>query len=216
MKDASQYPVTFGFGGIDGYYYGPNGIIGPYHEGDDRAMSIGVPVIVNGQEIGKSGNSGKVGPHLHVGRYVNGRAVNPFGGGFQLPAPVTVYDTDAVDDSADGKNIRLRDGQGVIWLYDHLSEIKVAKGQIIGAGENEVATKEQLIVEYGLAFPNQPVNYDWVNANIGKDWSDVVNSLRDDPSRQAYITKLVNDAAAYENQPKQFKKIDHPVYEEVQ
>jgi hypothetical protein len=58
------------------------------------------------------------------------------------------------------------------------------------------ATKEQLIELYRLAFPNQPVNTDWVAKFVGKDMSDVLQALRDDPSRQSYITSLVNDAAA--------------------
>lgn len=65
------------------------------------------------------------------------------------------------------------------------------------SGDN-MATKEQLIVLYRLAFPNQPDNMDWVTAWTGKDMSDALQALRDDPSRQGYITQLVNDAAAYE------------------
>jgi hypothetical protein len=65
-------------------------------------------------------------------------------------------------------------------------------------GENDMAaTKEQLIELYKLAFPNQDVNYQWVNAYTGKDMSDVIQALRDDASRQRYITAIVNDAAAY-------------------
>lgn len=64
----------------------------------------------------------------------------------------------------------------------------------------DMATKEQLIVLYEMTFPNQPVNMDWVSINTGKDMSDVLTQLKDDPSRQGYITKLVNQSAAYESQ----------------
>lgn len=74
-------------------------------------------------------------------------------------------------------------------------------GVLIAEGDNDMATQEQLQVIYYMALPNQPVNQDWVNTWTGKDMSDAVNALRDDPSRQAYITKLVNDAAAYEANP---------------
>lgn len=63
------------------------------------------------------------------------------------------------------------------------------------------ATKEQLEVIYSLAFPNQNVNEDWCNGWAGKDMNDAVNALRDDPSRQAYISRIVNDAAAFEALP---------------
>jgi hypothetical protein len=72
----------------------------------------------------------------------------------------------------------------------------------INQGDDMAATKEQLIELYKLAFPNQDVNYDWVKAYTGKDMSDVIQALRDDPSRQSYITALVNDAAAYQSSAK--------------
>ncbi len=61
-----------------------------------------------------------------------------------------------------------------------------------------MATKEQLTVLYQLAFPNQDVNLDWVKKFTDKDMSDALNDLRDDPSRQGYITKVINNAAAFE------------------
>jgi hypothetical protein len=68
---------------------------------------------------------------------------------------------------------------------------------ILNQGESDMATKEQLIELYKLSFPNQDVNYEWVKAYTGRDMSDVIQILRDDPSRQRYISALVNDAAAY-------------------
>lgn len=62
-------------------------------------------------------------------------------------------------------------------------------------GGSMAATKEQLIELYKLVFPNQPVNDNWVAEFVGKDMSDVLQVLRDDPSRQSYITGLVNGAA---------------------
>lgn len=126
--DASQYPVTFPFGATTAPYSATSP-----HQGDDHAMPTGTEVLVNGTLIGLSGASGDVtGPHLHIGHYVNGKAVNPQGGGFSLPAPVTVYDTNS--DSENGNYVRLLAGDGTIWLYDHLSNNQiVTKGQVIGS-----------------------------------------------------------------------------------
>ncbi|MFB9653911.1 CHAP domain-containing protein [Pseudarthrobacter oxydans] len=63
-------------------------------------------------------------------------------------------------------------------------------------GGEEVATKEQLIELYRLAVPNQGVNNDWVGAFTGKSIDAALQNLRDDPSRQGYVSSLVNDAAA--------------------
>ena len=60
------------------------------------------------------------------------------------------------------------------------------------------ATSDQLQVLYAMAVPNQPVNMNWVNAWTGQDMSAALNALRDDPSRQSYITTIVDDAAAYQ------------------
>lgn len=139
MKDANDYPVTFAYGATDGVFYGPNGSIGPYHRGDDRAMPVGTPVIVNGVEIGLSGSTGaSSGPHLHIGRFVGGKDTNPGGLGFDLPS-ASVFDTGY--DSTNGNYVRIA-SEGAIWVYLHLSKIEVTKGQVLGGNMTDAELKD--------------------------------------------------------------------------
>jgi hypothetical protein len=77
---------------------------------------------------------------------------------------------------------------------------------------DDMASKEQLIELYKLAFPNQGVNYDWVKAFTGRDMSDALQNLRDDSSRQGFITELINDAASYRNSSTQPTKLAKGLY----
>ncbi len=129
---ASDYPVTFAYGAKDGYYYGPNGIAGPYHRGDDRAMPDNTEVKVNGHVIGLSGHSGLAsGPHLHTGRFVNGKDTDPKGGGFKLSDSATVVDVGY--NATSGNFVKVRDGE-VVWFYGHLSVIKATMNQQLIGG----------------------------------------------------------------------------------
>jgi hypothetical protein len=65
--------------------------------------------------------------------------------------------------------------------------------------EGETMSEDACTVLYSLAFPNQPVNENWVKAFTGQSVDNALNAIRDDPSRQAYITKVINDAAAFES-----------------
>lgn len=127
---ASQYPITTDFGWIKGYPLNIDPTTGlGFHRGQDRFMPVGTPVFVNGVEIGLSGATGDVtGPHLHIGKFIGGSAVNPNGQGFNLSSPF-VYDTGF--DSTDGNYIRLQDSAGVMWVYLHLSQTLVSKAQIL-------------------------------------------------------------------------------------
>lgn len=125
---ARDYPVTFPYGAKDGYWYGPNGKAGAYHRGDDRAMPSGTPVIVNGTVIGLSGNTGMSGgPHLHLGKYVNGADVNPNEQGFDLVNPKVIA---TGYDQYNGNYVKLQDASAV-WVYLHLSKINVSVGQVL-------------------------------------------------------------------------------------
>ncbi len=166
MKDLSQYPVTFGYGATDGVYYytptpgKPKGPlwVGNYHRGDDRACPVGTPIIVNGTTIGLSGNTGaSSGPHCHIGKFIGGSDVNPSHLGFLLESP-KVFDTGF--DSTNGNFVRLEDAYGVIWVYLHLSEIKVSKGQILtGAVMIEPATVRSLSADFDVPLTDAQVDY---------------------------------------------------------
>lgn len=127
-KQAKNYPVTFAYGAKDGYFYGPEGKIGPYHRGDDRAMPVGTPVIVNGVTIGLSGATGNVsGPHLHTGKWLGNKDYNPQGQGFTFKSAI-VTQIDTVNDDANGFFVRIQ-GDGYSWVYLHLSKVFVKVGQ---------------------------------------------------------------------------------------
>lgn len=156
MKDASQFPVTFGYGATDDTYYGPKAqgkatYIGPYHRGDDRAMRVGTPVVVNGVIIGKSGNGdGRYGAHLHVGKWLAGVDVNPNGGGFKLDGAKVIGVLNDYSDPANGKYVRIGDSSGAMWVYLHLSEVHVKLGEVLKGEDMPKATFED--VKYGYAF----------------------------------------------------------------
>jgi LysM repeat protein len=127
MKSAKDYKVTFGYKATDGYYYGKNGKIGPYHRGNDRAMPIGTPVKVNGVTISRSGTTGaSSGPHLHTGLWVGGSDKNPTGKEWNITG-AKVYDTGY--DSMNGNYVRVIGKDGGIRVYLHNSKILVKAGQ---------------------------------------------------------------------------------------
>lgn len=142
---ASDYPITTDFGYIAGYPLN-NG----FHRGQDRAMPIGTTVIVNGTEIALSGNTGaSTGPHLHIGKFIGGEAVNPNGQGFSLDAPIVF---DIGNDAENGNYVRLEDAHGVIWVYLHLSKNDfVTKGQALKGGDMPITVDQvDKLIKMGL------------------------------------------------------------------
>lgn len=124
--DASQYPVTFPYGSAAPPYSPSH-----RHQGEDRAMPRGTPVIVNGTVLGLSGNTGaSTGPHLHIQKVSGGQVVSPNGGGFNLSLPAVVFDTGWKIDI--GNFVRVRDAKGTEWSYFHLSGISAKVGDKLG------------------------------------------------------------------------------------
>lgn len=190
MPQAADYPVTFGYGATDDTYYGPQAqgkptYIGPYHKGDDRAMPYGTPVVVNGVQIGLSGNgNGRYGAHLHIGRFVNGVDTNPNDGGFQLDGAkvVTVVDNYATD-PVNAKYVRVQDANGAQWVYLHLSEVNVSAGQILqGKGEDMKLNVDQFKLLYYMTTGKQATDSKDVMNNVDGngevDFDTFVNNLR--------------------------------------
>lgn len=132
-----SYPVTTPFGQVPGYPLN-NG----FHNGIDYGYPMGTPVIVNGVTIGLSNNTGaSTGPHLHVGRFVNGQVTDPgVGNGFQFNSAV-VFDTGS--DATNGNYVRIT-GDGALWNYLHLEKILVGKGQILKGGDMPAPDPNQI------------------------------------------------------------------------
>lgn len=101
------------------------------HKGIDYGCPMNTPVIVNGVQIGLSGNTGYVtGPHLHVGRWVGGSHTNPgVGNGFNFGSAVV---TELGEDNVNGKFVRVA-GDGASWVYLHLSQQTCHVGQVLAA-----------------------------------------------------------------------------------
>lgn len=155
---AKDYPVSFPYGATTPPY---GTVANPYHRGDDHYMPDGTPVVINGTQIGLSGHTGWVtGPHLHIGRFVNGKDTNPNGQGFNLPNPVTV--TDFGYDATNGNYVGLRDGQGIRWVYLHLNSSNVVVGQVLQQGASSMndtqAYNMGLAIGQALMFTEAEIN----------------------------------------------------------
>lgn len=179
MKPANTYPITTEFGYIPGYPLN-NG----YHRGQDRAMPNGTPVIVNGVTIGLSNNTGaSTGSHLHIGKFVNGTAVNPSGQGFTFNS-ASVLDTG--HDSTNGNYIRLQ-ADGAVWVYLHLQSIMVIKGQILKGGDDMQPQIDDL---------NKQLNQ--TNIYVSELQTENAEFSKQLSSTNSYLDKLTKRVAALE------------------
>lgn len=183
MKDASQYPVSFAYGATDGLYYAPTRAqssnpslwIRPYHIGDDRAMPIGTPVIVNGVTIGLSGTR-YGGAHLHIGRFVGGGATNPNGGGFSFTNAVV---TEINEDDVNGKYVRVQ-ADGASWVYLHLSNNNLVTVNQQLKGETDMPsleTDDTTNLLYAAIFHRAPEDAVAYSSWRDKPVVEVINSL---------------------------------------
>ena len=145
MKDASQYPVTFGWHATTAPY-SPNNP----HRGEDRACPTGTPVIVNGVQIGLVGATGlATGPHLHVQK--NQGTVNfpPNGQGFQFNNAKVIK---AATDKWNGNHVVL-EADGFQWYYLHLSKITCSVGQVLPSPQRLVRVVVPVL--YVRSAPNR-------------------------------------------------------------
>lgn len=136
MKTAKDYPVTYKFGYSKAY--------GGWHSGEDRPCPYGTKLVVNKTLLGLTGNTGyvlpkptatntKAGSHEHTTRLRLGKFIDPKGTGFELRSVLgrrpKVIATGQDDRS--GKWIKVRNWQGDVFVYCHLSKIYCKAGQIV-------------------------------------------------------------------------------------
>lgn len=172
--NALDYPVTFGYGATDGYYYGKGGVAGPYHRGNDRPTPIGIPVVVSGVVIGKTGATGLVsGPHLHTqewtGKVISTRQPQNEG----KPGVVV-----AVGEASQwGKYVSIRNEDGWVTSYCHLSEVHVQEGRIINEGGDMKISEAVARQLYPLYLHREPESEDawryWIGRDI-EEWNDAM------------------------------------------
>lgn len=187
MSDASQFPVTTGYGQIPGYPLN-NG----FHKGEDRAMPRGTPVIVNGVEIGKSGTTTGPGggPHLHIGSWVGGQSTPPNGGGFQFgSAVVTEIDPVGVV-PLNGRFVRVQ-AEGASWVYLHLDEVSAHVGQVLKEGGDmaSLATKDDVKrLALGMFGEDYAANMTekFVQDNVGTPLPQLIEAWISAPEALAY------------------------------
>lgn len=177
-----MYPVTQPYG-YDPNYPLNNG----YHRGIDYGYPLGTQVVVNGVVIGLSGATGAVtGPHLHVGKFINGNAQNPgVGNGFKFNSAVVL---DTGYDSVNGNYVRLT-ADGAIWVYLHLSVIKVTRGQELRGGD-EMITKDILDSVYGAYYGSSPTQADYNNWVGKNELSNLIFQAERDQRRKDYFDSV--------------------------
>lgn len=189
-KTAFDYPVYFPFGATTEPYSKANP-----HKGDDRCNAMNVPIVVNGVQIGltgatgytfdNDGNQGTPGAaHLHTQKIVNGTAINPNGGGNTLKNPVTV--TVVGENAGKGKYVQLKDGDGALWEYLHMSRQDVKQGQTLQGEIMEEGDVYNLYKE--LTKEDPPM--DFVKRVLAQKGKDRLYAFFTDPVIQAYMKDL--------------------------
>lgn len=216
MAGAQDYPVTFGYKAQDGYYYGPNGLVGPYHRGNDREMPMRTPIIVNGVRLGLSGNkeynpSYTIGPHLHTGAYRGAQDIDP-----------TPYEFNAVGAKVikagylgqnEGDGVVLQGTDGINRWYLHMDRVDATIGQVIGG--QDVATDQQIdqwiSTQHQIAFGKPPSDA------IFNDWRPVLKNNFVDGSL-SLLAGIDSNAGALKNQPptppSNYEPVPYPVFKE--
>lgn len=173
-----NYPVTTPYGEVAGYPLN-NG----FHNGIDYGYPMGTPVVVNGVVIGLSNNTGSTtGPHLHIGKFVNGVVQNPgVGNGLGFKSAV-IYDTG--EDAIDGKYVRIT-GDGALWNYLHLESTLVTKGQVLQGDDMEIGYDTANQIHQDLTGQNWG-EASWEANAKGKNFADTYSLVQQSQARKDY------------------------------
>ena len=145
---AKDYQISFPFGATSAPYSPASP-----HKGEDRIMPVGTSVVVNGVQIGLSGNTGySSGAHLHIGKFTqNGTLMAPLGQGFYFNnARVITVGSDATN----GNYVRLM-ADSYYYVYCHLSSQTCYVGQVLTPPQQQPAPK--------------PVDGDIMNTALGTE-----------------------------------------------
>lgn len=138
MDTASDYKIT--------NPYNP-----PIHNGVDRAMPIGVPIVINSVVVAYSGNTGKsTGPHVHSQAGTDAacqNVVDPRPYEFKPGTVTAIRTTDPYKPGQKGgewgRYITIKTLSGKYITYAHLSQVNVKVGQVIE--EDDVITRGRAI-----------------------------------------------------------------------
>lgn len=209
--EAKDYRVTFPFKGQDGKYYGPNGIVGEFHLGDDRATPSNTIIKILGTLIGYSGNTGiSSGPHTHAekwkeGRHAGGVYVAKYNRTYWKPtnifnAPGTVIYVGYL--GAAGNTVRWKGDDGFTYGIFHLNRVSIKRGAKIMAVPKVKKVYMDRIVEHFLGrkpnsaevknWPNK-VTYEWIVKEM-MTRKDKVNNTLYKIRNFAKLEKSRNDA----------------------
>lgn len=198
---AQDYLVTFPYGATSPPYGTP---ALPYHRGDDRAMPVSTPVLVNGVQIGLSGNTGlSTGSHLHIGHFIGGRDINPNGQGFTVNGGIV---TEVSSDSINGKFVRVQDADGSSWVYLHLSQQTVTVGQALQGGDmptlgDENNLNDLCVGMMGVELKDRPA----VRGLIGTDIDTCIRTIFNYPEAKAFRDKASAPSDATVLKPGNYK-----------
>lgn len=128
-KTVIDYPISFGFKATPYTLY-------PYHHGIDYACPVGTPIVVSGQTLGLSGNTGiSTGPHCHVDK--NNAYPGKFEG-YVNPSDwptITGLVVFAASAGTAGNMIVIKSGN-FFYRFLHLSQFNVKVNDIIKQGND--------------------------------------------------------------------------------
>ena len=187
MAQITAVPVSFGYGAVDGTYYGPKGSIGKYHRGNDRVAPIGTDVTIAGVLIGRTGRTGVVsGAHLHTQAGTDigcQKDINPTPYEFQ-PGKVVSVGTGSQWGKFVTMNVR-----GAYITYCHLNEYFVKVGQVIEAPK-PVTPAHPFAYLIGRSIKLTPKNGTW---KFYKPNTDTVAVTVKDNNDLVYIVRNVSE-----------------------